>query len=72
MLASDKSPPTVDLSFTGIVSYIRPMEKLTYTLGLQKDKGEKYWRKWGCYSEKMNTDKVFSVFLSLSYIRHQC
>lgn len=41
-------PPTLDL-FIGIVNYIRSMEKMTYTLRLQKNKGEKYWSKWVCY-----------------------
>lgn len=43
-----KNPPTIS-SFISVVNTIRLMEKMTFTLRLQKEKGDALWNKWDCY-----------------------
>lgn len=50
-----KDPLTVDLLISA-VSHICSMEKMTFTLRLQKDEGKRYWNKWDRYLQKMDTE----------------
>ena len=44
------SPPTTAL-LIDIINSIRSMEKMTFSLRLQKEKGDKYWKKWDCCNQ---------------------
>ncbi len=43
-----KNTPTI-AALVNIINSIRLMEKMTFTLRLQKEKGDAYWSKWDCY-----------------------
>lgn len=44
---------------------MRSMEKVTDTICLQKDKGEKHCKKWDCYSQETTDKGFFPLSLSL-------
>lgn len=44
-----RAPPTTAL-FIDIINSIRSMERMTFALRLQKEKGDEYWEKWDCYT----------------------
>lgn len=48
-----KEPPTVK-EWSNIIRNIQCMEQLTFSLRLQKDKGDAFWGKWDKYMQRGN------------------
>ncbi len=55
------NPPTMKL----FINSVRDMEKMTFTLRLQKDKGDKYWEKQDCHKHTFNIDFCMHCVLYL-------